>query len=213
MDKLDDSGMVVGIDFMVAIVLLISAVMMAIMIMPAVSHEDRDWRIKQYMTTTRATDILVQDTGEEGWEGNWTSNVTKIGFLYVDDITGVAMLKVLDLNKVMALMEPGYTDNTTGTTWWEFPNYSIPRNVRDNVASSLGLERYNFYMQLHPVGLNNFNSTPLDANLRAQKGISYDTVTVVDRYVYIMNPSSPDLIKYLKYDGKAIHYRLNMWVW
>jgi hypothetical protein len=202
----------ISIDLMVAIVLILAAVLLATQIMPTVSHEDRDWRIKQYMTATRATDNLVQDMGEPGWEGKWRSNVTKIGLVYVDD-KGKVMMKVLNLTKVNALMGDGYQDNVTKTIWWEFPNQSIQLTERENATKSLGMDGYNFYMQLHPVGLDLFNSSPLEINLSEQKGINYDTVTVVDRYVYIINPASEDQIKYLKFDNEAIHYRLNIWVW
>ena len=208
---MNDRAMI-SIDLMVAIVLVIAAVLLAAQIMPTVSHEDRDWQIKQYMTATRATDNLVQDTGEPGWEGKWRSNITKIGLVYADD-KGKVIMKVLNLTKVNALMGNGYQDNVTKTIWWEFPNQSIQLAVRANATKSLGMDGYNFYMQLHPVGLELFNSTPLEINLSEQKGINYNTATVVDRYVYIINPASEDQIKYLKFDNEAIHYRLNIWVW
>ncbi|VVB96052.1 Uncharacterised protein [uncultured archaeon] len=217
MDKMkvkNESGMV-SIDLMVAIVLVIAAVMLAILIMPTLSHEDKDWRIKQYMTATRATDNLVQDAGEPGWEAEWTagnySNVTKMGFLYIEN--GNPQQKVLDLKKVKALMGAGYEDNVTRAPWWEYPNSTTSYDQRENAARALGLGGYNFYMELHPVGLNLFNSTPVETNLNNVKVINFDTVTVVDRYVYIADPDNPELIKYLKFDNKAIHYRLNLWVW
>lgn len=207
----DDAS--VGIDLIFAIVLLMSAVMMAILIMPTLSGEDRDWRIKQYMVTTRATDNLVQDTGEEGWENSWKvnySNITKIGFLYVYDDKKIQ--KVLDKTKIDVLMI-SYIDNQTGITWWEFPGTGASREERRNATRALGLEGYDFYMQLHPVGLNLFNSTFLDTNVRRINGTGLDTTSVVDRYVYVIDPDSDDQIKYIKYDNEAVHYRLNIWVW
>lgn len=213
MVMIENNDASVGIDLIFAIVLLMSAVMMAILIMPTLSGEDRDWRIKQYMVTTRATDNLVQDTGEEGWENSWKvnySNITKIGFLYVHDDKKIQ--KVLDKTKIDVLMI-SYTDNQTGAIWWEFPRNDTSREERRNATRALGLEGYNFYMQLHPVGLNLFNSTILDANVRRVNGTSLDTTSVVDRYVYIIDPHSDDQIKYIKYDNEAVHYRLNIWVW
>ncbi len=209
----------VSLDLITALVLVIGAVIMAILIMPTLSHEDRDWRIKQYMTATRVTDALVQDEGNAGWETNWTpsnyANVTKIGFVYVDN--GTVVRKVLNLIKIQALMGEGYIDietNTTGTntTWWEFPNPTTSKVERENATRALGLEGYNFYMQLHPIGLEPdlFNSTPLQVNLtnHSKVPISDDTVSVVDRYVYIKSNG-----EYIKYKNKAVHYRLNLWVW
>ncbi len=214
MNAKNESAMV-SIDLMVAIVLVIGAVMLAILIMPTLSHEDRDWRIKQYMTATRATDGLVQDAGETGWEAEWTvgnyNSVTKIGFLYIE--SGNPQQKVLDLKKVKALMGAGYEDNVTKTPWWEFPNPAASYTERENAARALGLGEYNFYMELHPVGLQLFNSTPVETNLSSVKGIDFDKASVVDRYIYIADPDSPETIKYIKFDNKAVHYRLNLWVW
>lgn len=212
---MNDRGMV-SIDLMVAIMLVLAAVLMAIQIIPTVSHEDRDWRIKQYMTATRAADNLVQDTGEPGWEGKWRSDVTKIGLVYDDK--GIAIMKELNFTKVRTFMGYGYTDVPTGIIWWEFPNSSILPNERENITKSLGLEGYNFYIQLHPVGLDNFNSTPLVMNLtdRSKKTINDDTVSVVDRYVFIRKDSSSscrgDDICYGN-PNVTVHYRLNLWVW
>jgi hypothetical protein len=212
MDRMNDRGMVT-IDLMVAIVLLLAAVLMAIQIIPTMSHEDRDWRNKQYMATTRATDNLVQDTGDFGWEGNWRYSVTKIGLVYFDN-NKTAMMKVLNSSKINALMGNGSLDINTSKRWWEFPNSSISETERDNAARSLGLEGYYFYLQLHPVGLEDFNSTPLINKLtdRSKVSINDYTVTVVDRYVYIKNES--DSCEYIcDNNNKTVHYRMNLWVW
>jgi len=213
-----DEGVALNLDLMFAIVLLLAGVGMAILTMPTLSHEEKDWRINQYMAAMRATDNLVQDPGEPGWEASWVSgnysSVKKIGFLYVDT-DGKAKQKILNKTKIEALMGVGYVDNITRKPWWEFPNPSTNFEEQENAAKALGLEEYSFYMQLHPVALNLFNSTPLEANLtnRSMVPINNDTVSVVDRYVYIIDPSSSDEIKYIKYDNEAVHYRLNLWVW
>jgi len=219
---------VLGIDFIAAIVLVFMAVIMAIQVMPTLSHEDRDWRIKQYMTATRAADILVQDAGEPGWETIWNKNdnssyskVTKIGFVYVD-AGGKANLKELDEMKVNTLMV-NYTDNATanatGLDWWEFPDvHSKPWDGQEagqvNVTRMLGLDGYNFYMQLSPVALNgsNFDYKPLDiASInRSKLPINYETASMIDRYVYIHGSCGEG---YLCYNGSTVHYRLNLWVW
>jgi hypothetical protein len=205
----------VNIDLMFAIVLFIAAIILAIMVLPSLSHEDRDWRIMQYMAATRASDNLVQDSGDpQDWTTSWTSGnyayVTKIGLAYAD--TGTVLLKVLDEAKVDALMT-GYNDNATGVLWWEFPNSTTSPQEKENAKMALGLEGYNFYIQLHPVGLNLFDPTPLVTNLtnRSAVPINNDTVSVVDRYVYIKNDSF--LSGYNSYNGTTIHYRLNIWVW
>ncbi len=101
----------VTIDLMFAVVLVISAMIGALMVMPNISHEDRDWRIKQYMTATRATDNLVQNVGEPEWEEKWNStnysNVTNIGLVYSVGDQDTAH-KVLDEEKVKAFMGSGY---------------------------------------------------------------------------------------------------------
>ncbi len=216
MDKIDDRAMVAGLDFMVAIVLVLAVVMMTILIIPLMSQEDRSWRIKQYMAAARATDILVQDTGEPGWEGKWRSNVTKIGLVYDDN--GIAISKELNLTKVRMFMGYGYTDETTEIIWWEFPNSSILPNERENAARSLGLAGYNFYMQLHPVGLDNFNSTPLLMTLTDRRKVPINdyTVSVVDRYVFIQKDSTSSCrSEFICYGNPnvTVHYRLNLWVW
>ncbi len=201
---------IISIDLMVALVLLIAAVFLAIQIMPGLSHESRDWRIKQYMAATRASDNLVQSKGANLWENEWIannySNVSKIGFLYVGP--DGALHKVLDERKVRALMGTPYVDN--GLSWWEFPNQSTTSSEKENAARALGLSDYNFYMQLHPVGLDqsDFNSTLPGLNL-SKKSINFDTVSVVDRYVYIKNSND----HYLIYNNYTLHYRLNLWVW
>ncbi len=223
----DDSA-IINLDLKFAIVLVISTVAAVILIMPNLSHEERDWRIKQYMTAVRVSDNLVQDAGAPStWETNWTAgdylNVTKIGLTYTD-VNGTPMQKVLNLSKIRALMgKIGYPDNGTNTTWWEFPNSTTSQAERENATRALGLDGYNFYMQLHPVDnirLDDssciFNPVPLDANLtnRSKVPINNDTVTVVDRYVYIEDSNTS---KYLAYNctnyTKSVHYRLNLWVW
>ncbi len=201
----------VSIDLMMALVLLIAAVTLALMIMPSISHEDRDWRIKQYMAATRASDNLVQSTGDEGWENEWAglnfSSVSIIGLIYVSN-KGPKQ-KVLDYNKIIKLMGDPYKDNEL--SWWEFPGPSTSRSERENASRALGLAEYNFYMQLHPVGLErtDFNSTVTEINLSEQT-INFDTATAIDRYVYIEDASG-----YLKdrYGQYTLHYRLDIWVW
>ena len=202
----------ITIDLMFAVVLVISAMIGALMIMPNISHEDRDWRIKQYMTATRATDNLVQNVGEPGWEYEWNStnysNVTNIGLVYSVGDQDTAH-KVLDEEKVMALMGLGYNSSEIDVKWWEFPNSSTPMAERENATRALGLTGYDFYMQIHPVGQLQFNSTPLETNLSNVKETRLNTVSVVDRYVYIKDSAG----EYLKSNNKVIHYRINMWVW
>jgi hypothetical protein len=229
MDRIikDDSA-TVNLDLKFAMVLVISTVAAVILIMPTLSHEAKDWRIKQYMTATRVSDNLVQDEGiPSTWETDWNrtaenySNVTKIGLMYLNGNTPVQ--KVLDEKKVMALMGPGYFDTGTQTRWWEFPNSTTSQAEYDNATRALGLnvDGYNFYIQLHPVdiypeNLGTFSSTPLEANLtnRSQVPINNDTVTVVDRYVYIKDANDASPTKYLMdYKSESIHYRLNLWVW
>jgi hypothetical protein len=223
MDKLDDRAVVVGLDLMIAMVLVLAAVMLAILIMPSMSHEDRSWRIKQYMAATRATDNLVQDEGQEGWAANWTShnytNVTKIGFVYA------GQPKVLNQTKIDAMMAKNVDDETnkTGLPWWEFPNFTkLPSDRKieiENATRALSLDGYNFYMRLYPVGLKDFNYSRVEINLANQSNVTMiDTrASAVDRYVYIKDDSS--MTGYLSYLDKAVgnnitvHYRLNLWVW
>lgn len=209
---------ITNIEVTFAITLLIGMAMVVSQMMPTISHEDRDWRIKQYMTVVRTTDSLVQDEGESGWEINFKngnySNV--IGLAYIGDNRIVK--KVLDIEKVKTIMGKGYVDNSTGIVWWEFPYTDANITTRNNFARMLGLSGYNFYMQLHPVGLNCydslkcFDSVPLQTNL-SSRPINFDTVSIVDRYVYILDPSITGKIKYLKYDNDVVHYRLNVWIW
>jgi hypothetical protein len=216
MDTLDDRAMISSLDFMVAIVLVMAAVMLAILIMPSMSHEDKSWRIKQYMSATRASDNLVQDEGQEGWVTNWTNpkylNVTKIGFVHDQP-------KVLDEIKINTTMARN-VDVITGLPWWEFPNFSKPTNEQkielENATRALGLDGYNLYMRLYPVGLNSskFNYSRVEINLsdRSKVPMIENTASVVDRYIYI-NSTDPLCNGYICYDNKTIHYRLNVWVW
>lgn len=220
MDRIiEDDKAIANINLMFAIVLVIGAVIMAILIMPTLSHEDREWRIRQYMTATRATDNLVQDEGQEGWVTNWTTlnylNITKIGFVYA------GKSKILNRTKIDAMMAKNFDDgiNGTGLPWWEFPNFTKQTNEREierkNVTRALGLNGYNFYMRLYPVGLNKSNYSLFDINLknRSKIPVSEDTASVVDRYVYV-NSSDPSCKGgYLCYENKTVHYRLNLWVW
>ncbi len=214
---------IVSIDLMVAIILVMMAVIMAIQMLPAISHEDRDWRLKQYMAATRASDNLVQDMGAPlNWDTKWNAtlpdykNVTKIGL--VDDSS---LPNVLNLTKINVLMGPGYPNTGTGTTlyWWEFPpNFTTSTQAaRDNASRALGLTGYNFYMQLHPVLDNStFNSTNLTNRILALP-INKDMATVIDRYVYIRNVSVDcEYVCYYNSTLKkdlSVHYRLNLWVW
>jgi hypothetical protein len=194
MDTLDDRAMISSLDFMVAIVLVMAAVMLAILIMPSMSHEDKSWRIKQYMAATRASDNLVQDEGQEGWVTNWTNpkylNVTKIGFVHDQP-------KVLDEIKINTTMARN-VDVITGLPWWEFPNFSKPTNEQkielENATRALGLDGYNLYMRLYPVGLNSskFNYSRVEINLsdRSKVPMIENTASVVDRYIYI-NSTDP----------------------
>jgi hypothetical protein len=224
MDKMTgrDSG-TVTIDLLFAVVLVIGATMAAFFIMPNVSHEDRDWRVKQYMSVTRATDNLVQDGGEPDWWTKWDSgdysNVTKIGLLYVD-ADGSSNNKIISQTKVEALMGQGYENNNDYfiyniIKWWEFPNPETTQAERDNAARALGLTGSQFYMQLHPVALTEevFDPTPLETNLTLWRG-RVSSTSAVERYVYINDPAG----KYLKYKNtgdkfEVLHYRLYLWVW
>lgn len=204
----------VNIDVIFAMTLFIGVILVVNQMMPTISHEDRDWRIKQYMTAVRVTDILVQDDGDSGLitklKNENYSGITKIGLAYIDNNKTVK--KVLDIEKIDALMGKGYKDNSTNTTWWEFPSSDVNLTTRDTLAEILGLSGYNFYIQLHPVGLSYFDSAPLQTNLSI-KTVNFGSVSIIDRYVYIIDPSITEKIKYLNYDNYAIHYRLNVWVW
>lgn len=220
MDKLDDSAMISSLDFMIAIVLVMAAVMLAILIMPSLSHEDKSWRINQYMVATRATDNLVQDEGQVGWVSNWTTpnykTVTKIGFVYD------GQPKVLDQTKIDRMMARNIDDgnNYTGLPWWEFPNFSKPSYEQkielENATRALGLNGYNFYMRLYPVYFknSNFSSPHFDKNLtdRSKVPVNENTASVVDRYVFINSPDT-SCKGYICYMNKTVHYRLNVWVW
>jgi len=201
----------VTIDLLFAVVLVIGATMAAFFIMPNVSHEDRDWRVNQYMTATRATDNLVQDGGDPDWEAKWKlgdySNVIKIGLLYVG--ADGSNKKILSQSKVDALMDPSYKYNNI--EWWEFPNPATTAAERENAARALGLTGKQFYMQLHPVALPEevFDPTPLETNLTLWRG-RVSSTSAVERYVYIKDPETE---KYLTYDSKVLHYRLYLWVW
>ncbi len=220
-----DDGAVVSIDMMVAMVLVMMAVLMAIQVIPAVSHEDRDWRIKQYMTAVRASDSLVKDEGTPlNWDVKWTSgdysNVTKIGL-----VDNNSLPNTLNESKINALMTK-YTDPQSNLSWWEFPpNFTTSTQAaRDSASRALGLKGYNFYMQLHPVGLNNsFESEPFDYNPLVRNltnrnliPINNDTAAAIDRYVYIRNdPCGGSLCYWNATNGAniTVHYRLNLWVW
>jgi hypothetical protein len=214
MDKMNDRA-IITIDFMIALVIVLAAVMIATQIMPALSFKHNDWRTSQYMAATRATDNLVQDTGESGWEEKWNTSVTKIGFVYFDRAKTTMVPKVLNLTKIKKLMGEGYLDSSTNTIWWEFPNSTIPQAWKQNASRSLGLEGYNFYLLLHPVGSNGFNST-INLTNRKLVPINDNTVSVVDRYVFIKNdnPSECDNKPYVcDQNNTTVHYRLNLWVW
>lgn len=219
MDRMiNDERGIGNIDLMFALVLVIAAVFAANSIMPDLTSEDRSWRIDQYMTAVRASDNLVQNAGYPvDWEQRWISGnyseVRTIGLVYFDE--SGPRRKVLNLTRVKKLMGEGYRDNITGTSWWEFPTPSTGTLEKENAARALGLEGYNFFMQLHPVGLVYFDHIPLEANLsnRSSLPINEDTASTVDRYAYIADPSAEGSIKYLKYDNEAVHYRLNLWVW
>lgn len=220
MDKIKNEYAVVNIDLMFALMLVVGAIFLAYQIMPTISHDDRDQRIRQYMATVRATDTLIYSQGDSGWEDKWKngnySNITKIGFLYVEN--GKVAQNVLNKTKVDALMLnytdavidiPGTNDTIgTNTMWWEFPGTTTSIEEKENASRTLGLEEYSFYMQLHPIELDKFNLTSLSKNLSDVKGINLDTASVIDRYVYIKSNG-----EYLKYKGNTTHYRLNMWVW
>ncbi len=184
-----------NIDFIFAITLLLGAIMTVIMTIPSLSHEDRGWRIEQYTTTARVTDNLVNN---EKW-------------LEYDN-----MPKVLDRTKIIDLIGTGYIDDMSGLTWWEFPkytNYQIDNgqiNSSKNVSKKMGIEGYNFYVQLYPVGLSSFNSTLVGAGL-TNVSMNIDTVSTVDRYVYVKD----DLCRggFVCYTNVTVHYKLSIWMW
>lgn len=217
--------MAFNIELMFALILLLSATVFAYGtastegqtydIISSVSHQDRALGIKQYMATIRATDNLVQDEGDSGWELNWISGqssiVTKIGLNYNN------IPKILNLTKIDSLTQgTNHTDDFVNTLWWEFPNSTSWHND-DNATRALGLEGYNFYMQLYPVDNDmsgcsySFNKSALQIGI-SNVPINKGTASVVDRYVYIKDPSSGNFLQNNSC-GKAIHYRLNVWVW
>lgn len=215
MKIIENDRAIVNIDLMAALIIVMSIIAVAMYSFPTVSYNDKDWRAKQYIYSIRVTDSMVQDEGDPLWEVNWTSGnysvVKKIGFLYINNKNRPEN-KVLNIEKLRSLMDNGYKDNSTNTTWWEFPSPDNNLTIIDNASRALGLTGYSFYIQLHPVGLSNFDPSPLETNI-SSKNINFDIATVVDRYVYIADPAISDDIKYLKYDNKAVHYRLNLWVW
>lgn len=215
MKIIENDRAIVNIDLMAALIIVMSIIAVAMYSFPTVSYNDKDWRAKQYIYSIRVTDSMVQDEGDPLWEVNWTSGnysvVKKIGFLYINNKNRPEN-KVLNIEKLRSLMGNGYKDNSTNTTWWEFPSPDNNLTIIDNASRALGLTGYSFYIQLHPVGLSNFDPSPLETNISG-KNINFDIATVVDRYVYIADPAISDDIKYLKYDNKAVHYRLNLWVW
>ncbi len=106
-------------------------------------------------------------------------------------------------------MGSGYNSSEIDVKWWDFPYSNTSMAERENATRVLGLTGYDFYMQIHPVGQPLFNSTPLETNLSNVKETRLNTVSVVDRYVYIKDSAG----EYLKSNNKVIHYRINMWVW
>lgn len=201
-----DTNAVISIDLIFALILIIAVISMVLLILPALSQKENDWRLKQYMAAVRATDDMVLDGGSPAWEQEWASGnyfkVTRIGLTYSQ-----GNQKILGMEKIQALMQ---RHEANGISWWEFPDSTTSEAARENASRALGLSGYNFYMQLHPVGINSteFDSAPLEQNL-SNRVINYGYASQVDRYVYIKDYSG----KYLTYDNLVLHYRLNLWVW
>ncbi len=191
----DADDAIANVDLIFAMILLLGMITAVMVTMPTLSHENRDWRIGQYMTATRITDNLVSN--EKGLEY-------------------YGMPKVLDESKIIGLFGTGYIDNKSRLTWWEFPkytNYSVNAsqiNASKNVSKILGIGGYNFYIQIYPVGLSDFNST-LVWNSFANVSINTDTVSTVDRYVYIKDDSCKG--GFVCYANTTVHYRLSIWMW
>lgn len=191
MDKViyKNDNAIVNIELIFAIVLLMSAIAAVIIIMSTLSYENRDWRIKQYTTATRAMDNLISNDE----------------LLAYDSIK--PMYKVLDQEKIENLMGSGYNDGT-GLKWWEFPNTT---KSQMNITRYMGLGEYNLYIQLYPTDLDNFNTTLIDKNLINRVSMNIDTVSNIDRYVYIHDSSCKG--EFVCYNNVTVHYKLSLWTW
>jgi hypothetical protein len=89
--------------------------------------------------------------------------------------------------------------------WWEYPVNSTPEEKK-NASRALGLNGYDFYMQLRPLNESLFNEVM--ANYNITRIVPDAGAALVERYVFIRGPEA-----LVKASGKTAGYRLVLWVW
>ncbi|HUV83855.1 MAG TPA: hypothetical protein VMW53_12405 [archaeon] len=172
---------------MAAVAILLLAFLFAVTTVNNMMTPYSGYTKELYPTADRSIDLLTKDEGyyqsiSDGtdWNFEWNSdhysNVKKIGLLKTKgDI-------VLDGNKIDTVMEH-YGEKRE--RWWEFPSNDTENIEYENVSRAIGLERYNFYMQIRPVGEKDFDANAADQRASEMVGDDRGDVVSVVRYTMI----------------------------
>ena len=190
---------IISIDFATAIVLFLFVFFFVFYSLSGVITPYESEYNRMYPIADRAADVLMKDPGEPSdWESNWEdgdyTGVSRIGFATDDESPNV--LSELKINTLM-------TDHSEDSiTWWEYSVDTTSDDELDNATRALGLEGYNFYMQIRPT-----NETLLDmteANNRIKDEVpDLGDVVQIERLALLKDG-----------DGVEIgRYKMILWVW
>lgn len=195
--KSNENGMV-SMDFITAVGVLLMTFLYAAYTISSIMTPYAGFHSKElYPAADRTSSLLIEDpgyydTGSDfgtNWQSVWFSNQTyvkKIGFK-IDDNN-----KTIDSNKFIFMKSHPGIDNYV--SWWEYPATFEDTAEPNNISRGLGLERYNFYIQIRPIDDSKYNVTEADAAAKNKVG-DVREVAAVTRLSFIEHE------KYGDFDG------------
>lgn len=180
-------------DFITSIGVLLMAFLFAVYTISGVMTPFGGYSKALYPEADRVSSLLIEDEGywtdghDAGtdWNAVWPAepdHVKKIGFRKSQNTS------LIDTRKLLFMQE--HKKPAKGS-WWEFPSPTTNQQELDNVSRALGLERYQFYMQVRPLDKSTFNTAEADAGARYLVD-GKDDVVAVTRLVMVEHTTFGD---------------------
>ena len=164
----------VSMDFITAVGVLLMTFLYAAYTISSIMTPYAGFHSKElYPAADRTSSLLIEDPGYwetesnmgTDWQSVWAINQTyikKIGFQSDDFNKSIYSRKLLFMESHLDIVENVF--------WWEYPTNSTNSTDFNNLSSKMGLDRYNFYLQIRPLDDSTYNVTRADAAARNKVG-------------------------------------------